>query len=567
MAIANDVSIDYDNKIIEVKNNRYTVNQVYSYIQETFDESAQMDDLIPFEAKTPTLYDVIHGWRMSTLSWDFLYNSAVEEQINGANTLDVYTNVRTLGAIETGTRLYIEQGSTVTFHAYHPFILKNTLDPSIGTLVVSATIPPNVSSSGSLVLDPWGVEGVNSPETISYTSYESSTWDLTSATFILGVNPSGTYNPSTDTFVVRGPLTGHIDILLLTVDDGVNIDGTTFSTYARKFQDAYDKFITTGGAVVSNVPVATGSDPQLDISESALQGYTGLTITFVDSPSTQWFIRSAFDGTDNVQEYALQSSLSASDTLVITDSTIDYTVPFTGYLQVEDEVMYYNTWWNGASNGTFGIVDRGTNSTYAAGHLAGKDLSTYMFEYDALVDDISAHTLKQIYNWIQYKLLLQVTIDSGANHYGWITDELVDYTGTMFTKDGVWVQGFDTADKNYIQFRDRNGTLHIPPTSILLKIICIAAMEGGRASMYKLSQAYDENTYDPSWIVQTLIDDVIPGDPYTLSTTIKYPGSDFSVVTRTRKAGRLPFEQGATVTSAGLTVTATNPEDTIYQAT
>lgn len=567
MGIAQDTEIDYVNKRIEVKHNRYTVNKLYSYLMETFDESQQMDDLIPMEAKTPTLYHLKNGWKMTTLSWDFLYNSAVEEEFNGPNTLDVYTNVRTLGAIQTGTRLYISQGGTVTFHAYHPLILKNTLDPSTGTLVVTSTIPPEVPTSGSLVLDPWGTEGYNSPETLSYISYESSTFDLTSATFILGTNPSGTYDPSVNTYVVRSPLTGHIDILLKTTSAGVDIDGTTFTTWARQFQDTYDRFITTGGAVVANVPVATGDDPQLDIPMATLAAYTGLTITWASG--TNWWIRSAFDGVEDVHEYALQSSIGVSDTLVVVDSTIPSTIPTEGYLQVEDEVMYYNTWWNGASYGTFGIQNRGTNGTDAVGHLAGKDLSLYMFEYEVLVDDNESHSLKEIYNWIQYQLLLQKDIDaSTATHYGWITDELVEYTGTMFTKKGVWVQGFDVADKNYIQFRDRNNTLHVPPLTVLLQIICESTMEGGRGYMAKLSQPYDPNNYDPSWVVQVLIDDVIPGasQNYTLSTSIKY-SADFPVVTRTRKAGYLPFEQGATVTSSGLTVRATNPEDTIYVAT
>ena len=562
MAIGDDTAIDYTNKIIEVKNNRYTVNKLYSYLMETFDESGQMDDLVPMEAKTPTLYDVINGWSISTLSWDFLYNSAVEVEVNGPSTLDVFTNVRTLGAIQTGTRLYIEQGGTVTFHAYWPFILDNTIDPASGTIIVSTTIPPSVLSVGSLVLDPWAQEGINSPETLGYSTFENGT---STGTFILTGNPAGTYDPGSGTFVVRAPRTGHVDILLQTEDDGTEIEGTTFSTYARKFQDTYDKFTTTGGAVVSNVPVASNDDSQLTIGQSTVSAYTGLTLTWASG--TAWFIRSAFDGVDNVHEYALESSLSASDTLAVVDSTIPATIPTTGYLQVEDEVMYYNTWWNGASAGTFGIQDRGTNSTDAVGHLAGKDLSVYMFEYNVLVDDSEAHTLKQIYNWIQYRLLLQIDIDSGSGtHYGWITSELVDYTGTMFTNAGVWVQGFDSADKNYIQYRDRNNVLHTPPLTILLQIICEAATQGGRAALYRLSVQYNPDTYDPSQITQTLIDAVIPGTPYTLSTNIKFVANFYSLA-RVRKAGRLPFEQGAQVTSAGLTVRATNPEDTIYQAT
>lgn len=557
MAIADDTVIDYTNKVITVLNNRYTVNKLYSYLMETFDESGQMDDLIPMEAKTPTLYDLINNWAIATLSWDFLYNSAVTK----SNTVDVYANVRTLGAIQTGTRLYIDQGGTVTYHAYQPFILKNTIDPSSGTLLVSTTIPPDCSYTGDLVLDPWG-ENFYGPETLSFSTWETA---ATEGTFILSETPSGTYDPSLNTFVVRSPLTGHVDILLKTSEGGAEINGTTFSTWGRLFQDVYDKFTTTGGPVVANVPVATSDDSQLDIPLATIDAYTGLTMSWAEG--TNWWIRSAFDGTDNVEEYALQSDITAGDTLVPVDSTIPASIAYIGYLQVEDEVMYYNTWWNGASYGTFGIDTRGFSGTSAASHLAGKDLSTYTFEYTVRIQSIESHTLKQMYNWIQRQLLRETDIDSGTGvHYGWVTNELVDYTGTMFTKQGVWVEGYASADKNYIQFRDNANTLHIPPLTILLQIICISAMEGGRASMYELSTDFDPDTYTPSDIVKTLIDDVIPGDPFTLSTNVKYV-ADFPVVTRARKAGRLPYEAGATVTSSGLTVRASNPEDTIYQAT
>ena len=521
---------------------------------EEFDASGQMDDLIPMEAKTPTLYDVVNGWRISTLSWDFLYNSAVQQQINGVNTLDVYTNVRTLGAIEAGTELYIAQDNTVSYEAHTAFCLKSTLNPGTVCMVSATLIPADTPASGSLVLDVWGEEGFNSPETLAFSSWDGTTIQISGSV-------SGTYDPAGGTFIIYMPLSGHLDVLLLTSDDGVDIDGTTFSAYGRKFQDTFDKFVTTGGAVVSNVPIATDTDAQLDIPEATISAYSGLTLTW--ATGTLSYLRSAFDG-GSTFEYVLAGSISASGTLIVVDSTIWPAVQTTGYLQVDNEVMYYNTFWTADAGGTFGILTRGVRDTAAIGHLAGRDISNYLFPYTIRAKSTSGHTLKQMYNWLQWLLLRPGEIDSGASgKYGKVTDELADYTGTMFTKQGVWFEGFAAADANYIQYRDDNSVLHIPPPSILLEIICIAAMEGGQASMYELSVTFDPDTYDPSDIIKVLIDGVIPGSPYTLSATIKFVSS-FPVVSRARKAGRLPFEQGATVTDAGLTVRASNPEDTIY---
>ena len=76
------------------------------------------------------------------------------------------------------------------------------------------------------------------------------------------------------------PTTGHIDILLKTRHNGANIDGQFFKVYARKFQDEYSSFATTGGAIVSNCPLATRPDAQLDIADTVLDAYTGLSITW-----------------------------------------------------------------------------------------------------------------------------------------------------------------------------------------------------------------------------------------------------------------------------------------------
>lgn len=551
MGIAQDTAIDYNNKIVEVKKNRYTVNQLYSYLMETFDESTQMDDLIPMNAKTPTLYELVNGWVVSTLSWDFLYNSAVTETRNNTQNWNVWTNIRSLGAIEAETRLYIQQGTLVTYHSYWPFCLLNTLLPTDGTLVVSATIPASVSASGSLVIDVWSQ--TNPKETIAFTSWENGT---SSGTFYIS-NPSSTHDVND---VVYAPHIGHFDICLQTVQDYGAIDGQTFKTYCRKFQKTYSDFTTTGGAFVSNVPVASAADPFLTLPVNSLSPWSNsITIEW----QTSNIKRSAFDGTVNVQEYALQNSIPSSGTYPVTTSTtIAAAVPASGYLQVESEVMHYGSWENGAY-GTFNVDGRGTFDTAAAGHLAGRDLSTAMFEYDILVQATALFPLISMYNWIQWQLLLQEDIaDDATVHYGWITNPLVEYTGMLWTKQGVWVEGFSSADRSNIRYRDVNNLLHTPPTYILLKIDAETAMSGGRGAMYRLSAAYDPTNYT---IVSTLIDAVLDGDG-NAETTIKYV-DPWYVLVRTRKAGRIPYETGAQITSAGLTILATNPQDTIYNPT
>lgn len=67
MAIQDDFTIDYVNKRIYHSSGTtiYTVNALYSYLQNTFDEPEQMDDPIPMSAQTPTEYTLINGWFMN----------------------------------------------------------------------------------------------------------------------------------------------------------------------------------------------------------------------------------------------------------------------------------------------------------------------------------------------------------------------------------------------------------------------------------------------------------------------------------------------------------------------
>ena len=79
MAIQDDFTIDYvDQKITYTTpfvddrpdpTKIYTANELYSFLQDTFDEPAQMDDPIPMSAQTPTQYTLLYPW--------FIYNESL----------------------------------------------------------------------------------------------------------------------------------------------------------------------------------------------------------------------------------------------------------------------------------------------------------------------------------------------------------------------------------------------------------------------------------------------------------------------------------------------------------
>ncbi len=86
MAISDDFTIDTVDKKITfiggftdgIPNTIYTVNQLYSFLQDTFDEPGFMDDTIPMSVQTPTQYTLINKWFMDDETMKALYSGSLQ---------------------------------------------------------------------------------------------------------------------------------------------------------------------------------------------------------------------------------------------------------------------------------------------------------------------------------------------------------------------------------------------------------------------------------------------------------------------------------------------------------
>lgn len=79
MAIGDDWAIDTVNKrIYHVTGTTvYTVNELYSWLMDTFDELEYMDDPVPMSAQTPTEYTMINEWFIDDESVKYLRGGAI----------------------------------------------------------------------------------------------------------------------------------------------------------------------------------------------------------------------------------------------------------------------------------------------------------------------------------------------------------------------------------------------------------------------------------------------------------------------------------------------------------
>jgi hypothetical protein len=119
MAISDDFSLNYTTKKISHASGttRYTVNALYSWLMDLFDDAGQMDDTVPIKANTPTEYELINSWEFNADSdLDYLYGGSIIVNKVGGN--DIWANFYTLGGINAGSIVcWMQNGALVAAHA------------------------------------------------------------------------------------------------------------------------------------------------------------------------------------------------------------------------------------------------------------------------------------------------------------------------------------------------------------------------------------------------------------------------------------------------------------------
>jgi len=228
MAIADDVAIDYVNKIVardaSPTSTVYTVNALYSYLMTTFDELSTMDDKVPMSAQTPTSYTMINGWYIREDLTQFLEGGAIQ-------TSGYITEIRTLicGSPSWTSFVAGDVGSLLT----------------AGTTGDTGTIVDYDNTAYKI----W-VRMIDSGDTFDDNdeAYTSATTGVGQSTAIsttgehLFANPYtlGTLEGTPDIYIYQNgsKLTtwwaaGHFDILVKVTESGVDIDSKTILVLCR----------------------------------------------------------------------------------------------------------------------------------------------------------------------------------------------------------------------------------------------------------------------------------------------------------------------------------------------
>jgi hypothetical protein len=606
----------------------YSLQQLYSAIQDLFDESTQMDDGVPLAAQTPTAYTIGTIDAGSTDPW-YIDPVTIQHLTGGSLETEGWTRVATTNTgivrvpVSSNNILVGDVGSDITHAAGDAGTL---LYVSATYLIIrpdsSATTNNFDSTSGNLTCN---------GRTAAQTAAAASGKSIWSNIYTLGTLQSNTdiYVYQSGSLLSKWWSDGHMDILIATTDFGTLIDSGNLTIYARQYTKLYDHFsvsVSDGGR--TPIPIATFTDNNNPTGSHAFDfdaGTGAFQVGEIIYSGTKRGIITAVTQTNplgRIEYYLLYPYTQFANNDALTGTTSGAGGSVNEPTAIENLVAGYTD-----ITLTFGSITRDLNN--------GSGLRPYDVEINC-----NNRPLAQVYEYLKYLTRSGSTTSlGGTNGEAYIsTNASYDPVksapfgtlagGRFFGARGVWLTNVPALDGNNYELIDSNGVRQVPPISIAITINGVN--NGDKVTVFRTtgnnelidreiytSTATGNNLGDPTFVVQEAIDadtptsgvirvvnntindeDLYPYsswsgstftldavtlvDTYTDADTAYVPyiqttstgtsvsqavtyAADRYVLVVVRAAGTIPFKVAGQVTSTGLTITAIRTTDTIYQ--
>jgi len=572
MAIADDVSIDYVNKIIgraaAPTTALYDVNELYSYLMTVFDELAQMDDQVPMSAQTPTSYTMINGW--------YIREDLTRQLKTGAiQTSGYLNNIRALVCGATGWT--------------------NFVPADIGDLITGGT----TNDTGTLV----DYDNVNYKLYIRMTSgtdlfddadeaYTGAGTGLATSTAIsktgetIFANPYtlGSINGTPTLYIYQdGSLIdwsgfdvdqswadGPFDILIKVAEGSVNIASRAITVFAREFGELYSNFIITLTTAGQNaVPLGTALDGNNETAAGTVAtwaavnigGTGGLSSIDINYDFATTYSYDIGDG-NGVQSYDCQIDCNSQPLASVYEVT-KWVTRRTSSTQLEvgtdgnfvngEAYLYADSGYSPVVNAPFG--------TFAGGKFFGAQ-GVYFANLHG--DDAQAFQLIDNSGTTRNPPNYQAFVVGGVVSGDSVTVYLETAEGSgLVKKDQYTLSGSNTLNTITV------GTAITADTPTTGTIIVVD--DDGTEIAYAYS-AYSGSAFTVTIAADTYTGTETAYVPYiyevatgtTVSETSTIYVSNRFVVTKVRKAGILPFVTSGLYSSTGYAGTAIRTVDSQY---
>ncbi|MCP4201805.1 MAG: hypothetical protein GY769_07725 [bacterium] len=303
MAIADDITVNYTRQTVEytggftdgIPDSRYHSNELYSYLQDLFDEPAQMDDPVPISAATPTDYTWINGWFMDDESHKAFYGGAMSSVGWTKSGAAGVTQLRwTSGSSDPPTNA--DRGETVTGEHSGATGVILYADATRRVVWVRSTSVAQFEdaescTSTSTAFTTETTDGWATGESLWSCGYTLGTIEDLSEIYIMqeadfmGGDSSKTkltswWNRSSTFTKVLDVSAGHIDVLVKVKEVDSLIDGARLTVFCRQYSKTYSHFsLTVSAGGRSAVPLSSGDDLNNTTGNRTFTGSNG-TVTF-----------------------------------------------------------------------------------------------------------------------------------------------------------------------------------------------------------------------------------------------------------------------------------------------
>lgn len=626
MAIGDDFTIDYVNKRIRHSTTAttvWTVNALYSYLQDTFDEIEQMDDPIPMSAQTPTEYTLINGWFMSE----------ARENEGGANYRNCFEYLKT-GAIQTSGQTHPTNTTGVRILTLSA--AANLTSADIGKVVLGGT----TGDTGKLLdyditnkrlwvrSDAAGDTFANASEAITVdgsacgnmTVASTSGEHLWANIYTLGTiehhQTETTHDANEEQIYVEQSaaryVTGaewwpenkavnssrHIDVLIKVKESNSEIDSGNITVYLRNYPsdraaDLYDHFgidLTAGGR--NAVPLATSPDLNNTDTHATVSAYSGVTVAFVNGTVPYTNLNGSFTAFETVTwaggsgVFLKQTTASGAGTMTLGNIAGD-----AGPLNTETIT--------GADSAKSASASADVTKAYRM--VRQFDQQATSPEYSVIIYCFN-YTLASVYQYLKYvtrigstftmypttypqggplalntkqgQLYIRAHEDTQTSPTNTFSPVKASPFGTFaggkfFGAQGVWIQNMAGADVKNYQLKDADNTTQDPPNQQALTIGNL--ISGDRVSVFRTSAdgainkaMYTLAAQNTTGNAALIVNETIPSDTPSSGYIRVVDDSDTSATRETRYA----YTSWTTSTFSGVSPvldrTYTQTTDTAY---
>lgn len=571
-------------------------NALYTFLQDTFDELAAIDDDYPITAQVALQqYTLVNSWKIPDLSCRFLESGSIQD-----SSLDnVWTNFQTLGTVQgigdtvyAATtplpQIYLEQNGSVI----SPWWLTGHID--ILVKVKTNTNPTTtIDADGALI---------NSGTVTVFCRNYTNTYDHFSTTTIAGVAPiplatASDLNNQTGTH--RIDYDAGTSAQALTVGEEItktNPSGTdetkrgivTAITTSDNYVTGQISYIMTGTTQFADNDVITGQTSGYNKTvneptaiESLVAGYgTKIVIATVEGTLTHGAVSGTF-----IEGEQVSQAVSGALGIMMADTGSVMTLGnVTGTFNGTNVITGATSTATSTSSST---LTTATTISRNIGDGAGVQPYKAVIYLDRDQGDGVGDTLARMYEWLKYRTRsLETTGEPPYNLLGGPGTALAGYQGrvyttldttyalvkaspfgtfaggTFFGARGVFVQNMASADVEAYQLIDANGVLRYPPNTSPVSVTVLdsnnAAIQGAQVFIRKSSDNYSytsdtgNNAADADFVVNEVVSTDIPQTGWVhVWNAASNSKQNYRYISWTGKTFTLPTEVTGSATSTG----------------